>query len=222
MKKKPRTTSTNPSSEAKRHKLLQAVLTQIPFDGWTETAFVNGCKQTGIPRAEATQLLPRGLSDLVESFGTMADEAMQARIKAESGFARFRVRDKVIFAIRARLTFLEPYREAVRRSLVWYAMPQHVIQGIKRLAHTVDLIWICSGDTAADYNRYTKRILLAGVLKTTVLFWLNDETPSSEATWAFLDRRIADVMRLGKSISLLQEFSPSELGNFIRRKMGRT
>jgi ubiquinone biosynthesis protein COQ9 len=29
-----------------------------------------------------------------------------------------------------------------------------------------------------------------------LLFWLNDDSPDHAETWAFLDRRIADVMRI--------------------------
>jgi ubiquinone biosynthesis protein COQ9 len=41
-------------------------------------------------------------------------------------------------------------------------------------------------------------MLLAGVYGATLLYWLDDRSPGSAATWAFLDRRIDDVMRLGR------------------------
>jgi ubiquinone biosynthesis protein COQ9 len=31
-----------------------------------------------------------------------------------------------------------------------------------------------------------------------VLYWLEDISPDNEETWAFLDRRIEDVMRIGQ------------------------
>ncbi len=55
-------------------------------------------------------------------------------------------------------------------------------------------------DTATDFNFYTKRGLLAGVQSSTVLYWLGDESEGQAATWGFLDRRITDVMRIGKAI----------------------
>jgi ubiquinone biosynthesis protein COQ9 len=36
------------------------------------------------------------------------------------------------------------------------------------------------------------------VHSSTVLFWLGDQSEGSDATWAFLDRRIEDVMRIEK------------------------
>jgi ubiquinone biosynthesis protein COQ9 len=164
--------------------------------------------------------MPNGIRDVIELFGTETDEAMQARIKGERGFARLRVRDKIAFAVRARLEHLTPQREAVRRLMMWYALPLNLPQGLKRIATTADLMWQAAGDTSTDYNFYTKRLLLGAVLKTTMLFWLDDETPGCRATWDFLDRRISEVLKVGKSISLLKEFTPGEVVDFVRRKTG--
>ena len=66
------------------------------------------------------------------------------------------------------------------------------------LYRTVDAIWYAAGDTSADFNFYTKRATLAGVFSSTLFYWLNDRSEGNEATWAFLDRRIDDVMRFEK------------------------
>jgi ubiquinone biosynthesis protein COQ9 len=60
----------------------------------------------------------------------------------------------------------------------------------------VDSIWYAAGDRATDFGFYTKRALLAAVYGATVLYWLEDRSPGSAATWEFLDRRIESVMRL--------------------------
>jgi ubiquinone biosynthesis protein COQ9 len=206
MKKKTRSTPSATGDRLLRQRILDSFLAQAPFDGWTETSYVAALRQARITRTDADRILPNGVRDLVDLFGARADDAMQKRIDAERGFARFRVRDKIAFAVRARLEALTPHREAMRRLMTWYALPRHLPLGVKRLCKTVDLVWMAAGDTATDYNFYTKRILLAGVLKATILFWLNDETPDCAATWDFLGRRIADVMKLGKGISFLKEF----------------
>ena len=59
-------------------------------------------------------------------------------------------------------------------------------------------MWYAAGDTSTDFNFYTKRATLAGVYSSTLLYWLNDRSPGSEATWGFLDRRIDDVMKIEK------------------------
>jgi hypothetical protein len=49
--------------------------------------------------------------------------------------------------------------------------------------------------TSDDLNWYSKRAILSGVYSSTVLYWLGDQSAGHAATWAFLDRRIEDVMR---------------------------
>lgn len=204
-----------------RDKILQSVLAQVPFDGWTEAAYTRGVKTAGASRGEADLLFAGGVRDVIEYFSASADRAMQERIDDEPGFTRLKIREKIAFAVRTRLEYLTPHREAVRRMMFWYAMPLHAPLGLRRLYKTVDLMWRAAGDTATDFNFYTKRILLAGVLKTTMLYWFDDESEDCEKTWAFLDRRIGDVLKVGKTISLMKEWKPSEIVEMVRKKMRR-
>jgi ubiquinone biosynthesis protein COQ9 len=192
------------TGDSRRRKVLEAILAQVPFDGWTGLAYEATLKQSGLSPSDAALLFPRGIYDVVDAFGTMADEAMLDCISTQRGFADFRIRDKIGFAVRARLEFLTPRREAMRRLMIWYAMPHHWPLGLKRIYRTVDLIWRAAGDVSTDFNFYTKRGLLAGVLKTTLLFWLDDDTPGCSASWEFLERRIAEVLRIGQSLGKLR------------------
>ncbi|MFY9287462.1 MAG: COQ9 family protein [Alphaproteobacteria bacterium] len=219
MKKKSNQGTKASSQTAQRDAVLAAILPQIAFDGWTDAAYVRGLDEIGMTRGEADLLFPQAMRDVIELFGAKADDAMLARIEEEPGFARLKVREKIAFAVRARLHYWQPHREAVRRMMFWYALPFNLVLGIKRLSKTVDLMWRAAGDTSTDFNFYTKRTLLAGVLKTTILFWLDDDSPGSRASWDFLDRRISEVLKVGKTISLMKEWTPSELVDIARRKM---
>jgi ubiquinone biosynthesis protein COQ9 len=119
--------------------------------------------------------------------------------------AAMKIREKVAAGVRARLEAVAAHREAVRSGLSFFALPQNAAAGLGCLYRTVDAIWYAAGDKATDYNFYTKRALLAGVYSSTLLFWLNDKSEDCSATWAFLDRRIGEVLkvagRLGKGVS---------------------
>jgi len=65
---------------------------------------------------------------------------------------------------------------------------------------SADRFWAKAGDTATDYNRYTKRALLSGVIASTTLFWLTDNSEEHAASWAFLDSRIENVLAMGKRL----------------------
>ncbi|KJS45673.1 MAG: hypothetical protein VR70_00360, partial [Rhodospirillaceae bacterium BRH_c57] len=47
---------------------------------------------------------------------------------------------------------------------------------------------------STDLNWYTKRASLAAVYSATMLYWLDDQSEGSEATWDFLRRRMDDVV----------------------------
>ena len=59
-------------------------------------------------------------------------------------------------------------------------------------------MWRLAGDTATDFNHYTKRATLGAVYGSTLLVWLDDGSDGWSETAAFLDRRIDDVMRFEK------------------------
>ncbi len=202
-----------------KQQILAAVLAQVPFDGWTATAYAHGIKQAGIDRGEVDLAMPGGIRGIIDLFGETTDRALQKRIREEPGFARLRVREKIAFGVRARLEILAPHREAMRRLMFWYAMPLHAPLGLKRLYKTVDLIWRAAGDTSTDFNFYTKRGLLAAVLKSTMLFWFDDESEGCAASWEFLDRRIGEVLKVGKTISLMKEWKPQEIMEMVRKKI---
>jgi ubiquinone biosynthesis protein COQ9 len=202
-----------------KDRLLLAVLPNVPFDGWSVAALRAGAREIGITEAEALALFPRTGPELVASFSRWADRAMLA---AASGtdFEALKVRQRIAAAIRARLKALEPYREASRRALALLALPQNVPLGLRLLYDTVDAVWYAAGDTATDFNFYTKRALLAGVYGATVIYWLDDKSPNHEATWAFLDRRIGDIMQIQKlrgRFAKLSETWPNPARFFRRR-----
>jgi ubiquinone biosynthesis protein COQ9 len=45
---------------------------------------------------------------------------------------------------------------------------------------------------------------LAGVYSTTLLHWLDDQSEDCAETWAFLDRRIDNVMGLPRALGQIQ------------------
>ena len=185
--------------------LLLAVLPNVPFDGWSIAALRAAARSLGMGEAEAIQLFPHTVA-LVEEFSHWADREMIARIESLD-FEAMKVRERVAAAVRARLAVLEPHREAARRGLAVLALPQNAPLGLRLLYDTVDAIWYAAGDTATDFNFYTKRALLGGVYGATMLYWLDDRSAESVNTSAFLDRRLADVMSLPKVGERLREIA---------------
>ena len=179
-----------------KERLLDAAMMHVPFDGWSETTFRAAIQDTGIDAGIARSAFPRGAIDLAVAFHQRGDAAMLARLESED-LSDMRFRDRVAAAVRFRLEAIED-KEAVRRGTTLFALPVYAPDGVKAIWGTADKIWTALGDTSEDVNWYTKRATLSGVYGSTVLFWLGDDSLGHEATWAFLDRRIDDVMQIEK------------------------
>ena len=189
--------------EALRQKLLAAVLPHVAFDGWSEAALRAAARDLEVAPALAFNAFPGGPADLIEAFSAAADQAMLEDLEKQD-LGAMKVRERIAAAVRLRLEQVATQREAVRRGLAFFVLPQNAPLGLRCLYRTVDAIWYAAGDRSTDYNFYSKRLLLAGVYSSTLLFWLNDKSEDYGETWAFLDRRIAEVLkvagRMGKTI----------------------
>ncbi|MFW8595462.1 COQ9 family protein [Cribrihabitans neustonicus] len=185
-----------------KDRLLDAALLHVPFDGWTETTFRAAAQDAGVPEPLARAVCPRGAVDLALAYHARGDAKMLKRL-AEADLTGMRFRDKVAAAVRYRIEAVDD-KEAVRRGTTLFSLPQYAGDGVRAIWGTCDAIWDALGDSSDDLNWYTKRASLAGVYTATVLYWLGDDSLEHQATWDFLDRRIANVMEFEKLKADLQ------------------
>ncbi|MDA0703836.1 MAG: COQ9 family protein [Proteobacteria bacterium] len=191
-----------------RDAVLVAALPHVPFDGWTEATLARGAADAGLAPEEASRAFPGGAIDAIAHHSRRADARMLAALEAETGEGQEPTGQKsrgmtatVRRAIQLRLEASMGEREAIRRALAILGRPQHAPLAARLLYRTVDAIWYVAGDNATDFNFYTKRGLLAAVYSATVLYWLDDRSEGCAETWAFLDRRLADVLRVPKAMA---------------------
>jgi ubiquinone biosynthesis protein COQ9 len=188
----------SPLADSQRDALIEAMLPDVAFDGWSRTVVRAAARRLGMPAAEALVLFEDGPAELVACFSRWADRRMLDRLE-RLPLDGMRVGERVALAVNSRLEIVEPRREAVRRALAVLALPQHAPLALQLLYETVDGIWYAAGDSATDFSFYTKRATLAGVYVTTLLYWLDDRSAGFADTRAFLDRRLADVARIGEA-----------------------
>lgn len=186
----------NTAAKDPKERLLDAALAHVPFDGWSEESFAAAARDAGLDMGLARTICPRGAVDLALAYHARGDAMMVQRVQA-SDLSQMRFRDRIALAVRFRLEAAEE-RELVRRGTTLFALPQYSADGAKAIWGTADLIWRALGDTSEDVNWYTKRASLSGVYGATVLYWLGDDSPDFANTWAFLDRRIDNVMQFEK------------------------
>lgn len=199
-RKKQKTSSTSPSADldATRRKLLLAALPDVAFDGWHAGLLYAAAAKTGISEDDADIAFPDGTRGLALYLSVWADHEMQNRLKREK-METLRVRDRVARGVEIRLDILNPWKQAVSTALCYLGTPPGGFMLPAQLWRTADIIWLAAGDTATDYNRYTKRFLLSGVISSTFLYWLGDDSDGHQDTRAFLARRIDNALTLGKT-----------------------
>ncbi len=180
-----------------RPRLVAAMLPNVPFDGWSPLARDAAADLEGIDRDIAAMALPDAAT-MVDSFTARAD-AMMADALLAAGAAQMKVRDRIKLALRTRLEQAAPDREAVRSALAVMLLPANAGMATRTLWRTADAMWRAAGDTATDFNHYSKRAILGGVYSATLLYWLNDDSDDQADTLAFIDRRIDGIMRFEKT-----------------------
>ena len=180
-----------------RETLLKGALEHVPFDGWSSTTLRKAARENEIEQGLAELAFPQ-VRDLVVYFIDTVDAAMLDTL-AQQDIESMRIRDRITNAIWARIEALTPVREAERRAVAFMAMPQNSATSARCVLNSVDLMWRAVGDRSTDFNFYSKRATLAGVLTSTIIYWLGDSSDDFEDTRAFLDRRIEDVMRVERA-----------------------
>lgn len=181
-----------------RDRVLLGMLAHVPLDGWSERSLRAGAADAGLAPEDGVRAFPTGMLEAVEYFCEYGDRRMMEEL-AKRDLGGLRVRERIAAAVRCRLEVVAGHREAVRRALAFMALPQNAGTASRRTYRTVSAMWYAAGDAATDFSFYTKRALLAGVYAATVLYWLTDDSEGCADTWAFLERRIDDVMAVGRA-----------------------
>ncbi|HEY4344703.1 MAG TPA: COQ9 family protein [Parvibaculum sp.] len=189
--------------ETIRAKILAAALPNVAFDGWTTKVMREAADAAGVSHGEMRLAFPGGITDLVDCFLSDGDRRMEEAL-GKRDLAALKIRERITLAVRTRIEVDAAHREAVRRAVTLLTLPISGTTGPRSLYRTVDAIWRAAGDRSTDFNFYTKRAILAGVYSAVTLTWFSDSSEDYADTWAFLDRRIADVMQIEKAKASVQ------------------
>lgn len=188
------------------------------FDGWSEAALLHAAEMAGADPDVIRLAYPGGAMDMIEAWIDTIDAAMAQELPAER-LASMKIRERIRALVQFRLDAVDGLEEALRRALAVMAQPQNAARTLRIGWRSADLMWRLAGDTATDYNHYTKRTILASIYAATLAIFVDDESEGKAATRAFLERRIEGVMRFEK---LKARLTGSERDGFsVMRFLGR-
>ena len=198
--------------------LAPAVAESAVFDGWSDAAVTAAAESAGVDPAVARLAYPGGAMDMIAAWIASVDEAMVAAFPPER-IAAMKIRERIRALVAFRLDAMTGSEEALRRALSIMAMPQNAALALRLGWHSADAMWRLAGDTATDYNHYTKRAILASIYGATLAVFVGDESDGKHDTMAFLDRRIEGIMRFEKAKA--RWLSPDREGFSVTRFLGR-
>jgi ubiquinone biosynthesis protein COQ9 len=168
------------------------------FDGWTPRALASVAERLEVNADIAALAFPDGATQMIDAWFSTIDADMLADLPPET-LATMKIRERITALVEARLELLAPHREALRRAQAILAMPHNLVLATRLGWRAADAMWRAAGDTATDYNHYTKRMTLGTVYAATLLIFVNDESDELADTRAFLARRIDGIMRFEKA-----------------------
>ena len=187
------------------------------FDGWTDEALAQAAALAGVDAAVARLAFPGGAMDMIGAWIDSTDARMRNAF-ADGHLGTLKIRDRIRTLLLFRLDAVAGMEEALRRALAIQAMPQNLARTLKVGWHSADLMWRLAGDTATDYNHYTKRALLGGIYTATLAVFVEDQSEDKAETRAFLDRRIENVMQFEKAkAQLLGNREGFDVARFLGR-----
>jgi ubiquinone biosynthesis protein COQ9 len=176
---------------------LPAALRAAAFEGFTPLMLRKTAGEAGVSSADLAAAFPRGPIDLVEYWSAEADKASAAALQGDEAKA-LKIREKVALGVEARIAFLRPHKEAARRAAAFLALPHNAAAAARLVWNAADAIWRAMGDPSTDFNFYSKRGILSGVLSSTMARWFADDSDDEAETKSFLRARIENVMQFEK------------------------
>jgi ubiquinone biosynthesis protein COQ9 len=181
-------------AERTEQAVLDAAIRLAPRLGWNSRLARAACAETGLSLGDQELLLPNGPRDLAALLWRRHDAEAMATLEAVDP-ATLKIRERIARAVSARLEAAIAAPEAEKRVAGFMALPTNTDLALGLTWSTADQLWRWAGDTATDWNHYSKRAILSGILAPAMTLRLFD---GRDAADAFVARRIENVMAFEK------------------------
>lgn len=175
--------------------ILEQILLLLNHEGLTDNMLSQASRHAGYPALYYRTVFDTHLDvarAIIEDLDRkMADACLTLPLTT------LPVRTRIYEIIKQRLICAAPYKDAYRHLHHFMAQPCHLAAGLRINWNIADSIWRLAGDTATDFNHYTKRSLLLAVYTSTMLYWFQDHSTDHSKTLEFLTRRIQNALAIG-------------------------
>lgn len=172
--------------------IIDNLIKAIPFEGVSDNTLLKVCNDLQL--AASFCKFQNGIYSALEHISDNFNKMMIKKL-SNTDLNALKIREKIKLAIKIYLenyAELQNYREFIKNIISfslhnpWFAT--------KMLYNRVDNIWHGICDISTDFNYYTKRLTLASVYSSTILYFTNDYSQDFADTLSFLDRRINNII----------------------------
>ena len=187
-----------------KSELLQNFLGLSVFNGLSDQSLLMAGREMGLNEGQISIIAPNGPVSMIDYWFSLADEFMVQNLNSRQGL---KIREKATLAIRSRLEYFSSNKEAFRKAIALLALPTNSLRALLIGNRFSDLAWRTFGDKSTDFNYYSKRAMLLATDIATAAYFLGDESDEHQDTWAFLDRRIENIMQIEKTKVEIKKFT---------------
>lgn len=181
-------------AEQTEQAVLDIAVRRAPGLGWNGQLVRAAGAEAGLSDGDIELLFPNGARDLAALLSRRHDDRAMEALSALDP-ATLKIRERIARSVSARLEAAAEDAEAAKRCAGFLALPTHADLGLSLAWETADLLWRWSGDTATDWNHYSKRTILSGILIPALTMRLFDGREKADA---FVAARIENVMAFEK------------------------
>jgi len=172
--------------------VLDAAVRLAPTLGWNSRMVRAACAGNGLGEGDQELLLPNGARDLAALLSRRHDVRA---LETLGDVKPMKIRARIAAAVSARMEAGAADLEATKRCAGFLALPTNADLGLSLAWESADHLWRWAGDTATDWNHYSKRAILSGILiPALTMRWFEGR----ERAEAFVDARIDNIMAFEK------------------------
>ena len=185
--------------QEKQQVLCQEIIKLIRQEALLNNELIRKAERQANLKPGMTWVMFNEMSELVSFLENHLNEQMLER--AEQSQSR---RRQISALLLARLQILSP--EGCMALGSYYL--KHPILAQQNSWQVVNVIWQSAGDKSTDFNYYSKRALLFGVYKATILFYIGSKGDLEE-TSAFIQAQLDNIVKKGQKLNSLREHIPA-------------
>ncbi|KAL6767721.1 COQ9 [Auxenochlorella protothecoides x Auxenochlorella symbiontica] len=173
--------------------LLESALGHVPTLGWSNSAMHQAALDNDLSPA-AAGLLGDAPSDLVKAFLARCNfELEEALLEEGPQLELCPLHARIVAALRQRIEMIVPYKASWAGALATLGSP---VAAMELYMDAAGIIWRAVGDESEDLTWLAHRTVLSGVLASSELYLLTDNSPGHEDTWAAVDRAVGEALKL--------------------------